>query len=139
MSSIASSSVYDSGLLVGQINLHKSHIAKMELELQQFDLCLVQEPPRVARGGATAFSGYKAFFAPATSPRAAIYVRSHYHAFLVQEYCNKDLAVVALKTEMGLAYVASSYHDILLPTISAKLEALARRCMREGTPLLVVV
>ncbi len=127
-----------SSFIVAQINLQKSRAASAELsKRQQYDLVLITEPMASKSGVKNIDKANVKIFTTKDNPRACIRVKNQINAWFVEEFSDRDMTTVSVKTEQGLVYFSSVYLDIELTTRKEKLMALVVHCKAKGTGLVI--
>ena len=118
-----------------QINMQKSKAAAIELNNGSDSIVLITEPSKIRnlnRANTQIF-----FHEGHQSPRAAIRVDQDLSPWLVPEYSDRDMCVVAVKLESKLVYVCSLYLDINLEVCRRSFSRLIDWCNRERISLIV--
>ena len=122
-----------------QINLRKSNVAATEINKRSESIVLVTEPP-VAGGKTKSLKQPNAqIFSHEgkESPRSAIRVAKGLHPWLVPEYTERDICVVAIQIKSKLVYLCSLYLDITFDIRHQLFCKLVDRCNQERIPLVV--
>ena len=128
------------GIKITQINLHRSHHSKAELDQRLSDIALITEPPLNKRKEPSlSFSGYTVHF-NANSPRTAIRTNNQLVCNLVPAFSSGDVTTICVQINHDKhVYVSSVYLDILeeIPGDNSMLSQLVQHCQAEEIPLVI--
>ena len=120
-----------------QINCQKSKIAAVQLMKQEFKIALVTEPCK--RGDKLVYvdtENYKVFSGQ-KKPRAAILISRDINAWEVNEYTDKDMAVVMVKVRNKNWIICSLYLDINLKIEKESFIKLLDFARKNSVPMLI--
>ncbi len=123
------------GLMILQLNMNRSKGSIMELNSEEFDIALVQEP-NVTKGRVNLIQPPRKSYSIGRS-RAAIIINEGTEYWPVDTLSGADLAVISLNTESGIIYFCSAYLDILKEPISNEMNKLVVFCYNEKIPLII--
>ena len=122
--------------------MRKSNAASTQIKNRSENIVLITEPT-VAGGKISNLSRQNTqLYAHVgrgrdDAPRAALRVGKDLNPWLVAEYTNRDMCVVAVKIESQLTYLCSLYLDITIDPKNPLFEQLVDVCNRERIPLVV--
>lgn len=130
----------DSKVSCLQINLRASKAASVELNTRSEEIVFITEPYCAGRKIPMLLNRKDTQVLAAVGPhrpRAALRVRKDLHPWLVPEFTERDVCVVAIKIESRMIYVCSLYSDIELEVRNVTFLKLVDWCQKERIPLVV--
>ena len=123
-----------------QINLRASKAASVEVNTRSEEIVFITEPYCAARKYPMLLNRANTqvlAHAGQERPRAALRVSKELHPWMVPEFSDRDVCVVACKIQTRLVYVCSLYLDIELEVHRPNFLKLVDRCQTERIPMVV--